>query len=57
MALRQGQRYVRVLIPSLVLYLYDHVKIDRGETVVGASVEGDEVAFLIEKVNEETPQD
>ena len=54
MALRQGQRHVRVEIAHINSYLYNRVKIEgKKETVVGASVEGDEVVFLVERVDEE----
>ncbi len=52
MSLRQGQRYVRVDVFRINHYLYDHVKTVKKETVVGASVEGDEVVFLVEKIED-----
>ncbi|KKK87768.1 hypothetical protein LCGC14_2749920 [marine sediment metagenome] len=51
MAIKQGQRYVRVELSSLNYYLYEHVKIEKEETIVMAKVESGEVVFLVEKVD------
>lgn len=52
MALRQGQRYVKVDKSRLTYYLYDRVLIDKDERVVGASDVDNEVVFLVEKVED-----
>jgi len=52
MAIKQGQRYVRVELSHLNHYLYEHVKIEKEETIVMAKVESDEVVFLVEKVED-----
>lgn len=51
MALRQGQRYVRVDLDRINYYLFSHVKMDKDETIVLARVESSEVIFLVEKVD------
>ena len=51
MAIKQGQRYVRVELSHLNYYLYEHVKIEKEETIVMAKVESGEVVFLVEKVD------
>ena len=53
MAIKQGQRYVRVELSRLNHYLHEHVKIEKEETIVMAKVESDEVIFLVEKVDAE----
>ena len=53
MALRQGQRYVKVDKGCIANYLYDHNLIDKDEKVVGASDVNGDVVFLVEKVDAE----
>ncbi len=52
MALRQGQRYVKVELSRLNHYLYKHVKIEKKETIVMAKVGSGEVVFIVEKIDE-----
>ena len=54
MAIMQGQRYVRVELSRLNYYLYEHVKMEKDETIVMAKVESGEVVFLVEKIDEAT---
>lgn len=52
MALRQGQRYIKVGKGRIADYLYDHTLITLDEKVVGASDVNEDVVFLVEKVED-----